>query len=69
MNRKDESILNDSLKEAVKHKDKDALLNSLSNVEREKLSSVLSDKKALEEALKSPEAKAIMKALFGGKNG
>lgn len=69
MNRKDEPILNDTLKAAVKRKDKDALLNSLSDEEREKLNSVLSDKNALEAALKSPEAKAIMKALFGGKNG
>lgn len=69
MERKEEQFLNDNLKEAIKRKDKDALINSLSNEDKKKLNSVLGDKKALEEALKSPEAKAIMKAFFGGKNG
>lgn len=62
-------LLNSSLSDAVKKGDKDALLNSLSKEDKEKLNAVLNDKNALNAALKSPEAMAIMKALFGGKNG
>ena len=69
MNNDKNKILNDTLSDAVKRKDKDALINSLSKEDREKLNSVLNDKSALNAALKSPEAKAIIKALFGGKNG
>lgn len=57
------------ISDAVKRKDKNALMNSLSKEEREKLNSVLSDKQALSQFLKSPETKAAIKALFGGKNG
>lgn len=63
------TILNSSISEAVKKGDKDALINSLSKEDKEKLNAVLNDKNALNAALKSPEAMAIMKALFGGKNG
>lgn len=58
-----------ALSDAVKSGDRSTLINSLSQEDRQKLNSVLNDKKALSEALKTPEAKAILKALFGGKNG
>ena len=57
------------ISEAAKKGDKDALINSLSSEDRNKLNQVLNDKKALSDILRSPEAKALIKSLFGGKNG
>lgn len=54
--------------DAAKKGDTDALIKNLSAKDKEKLNSILNDKKALEDILKSPQAAAIMK-LFGGKNG
>ncbi len=60
---------NDSIKAAIKSKDKNTLINSLSSEDKQKLNQVLSDKKALENLLKSEEAQTLMRSLFGGKNG
>lgn len=63
------NLNNEELKNAIKSGDKKALINSLSQEERDKLNSILNDKKAISDILKSPEAKAIIKNFFGGKNG
>ncbi|MGI6279970.1 MAG: hypothetical protein ACOYJS_05360 [Acutalibacteraceae bacterium] len=50
--------------------DPSKLLNSLSEEDRKKVNAVLSDKEALANILKSPQAAAIMKLLSGNdKNG
>lgn len=70
-----ESVLNSTdadrkeIADAIKKGDKSKLINSLSDKDKAKLNAVLNDKNALEAALKSPQARAIMKSLFGGKNG
>ena len=60
-----------TLSGAVERKNIDPLLKNLSDKDREKLKSVLSDKKSIEAALNSPQAKALLKAFLkgGGKNG
>lgn len=59
-----------AIKNAAKSGNTDALINSLSNEDKQKLNSVLNDKSALETVLKSPQAAAILKMLSGGgKNG
>ncbi len=51
-------------------KDPKKLMNSLSEKDKETVNKMLSDKKALSEMLKSPQAQAIMKMLSGkDKNG
>ncbi len=45
------------------------LINSLSKEQKQKLNSVLNDKEALENLLKSPQALALLKMFGGGKNG
>ncbi len=60
---------NEALKQAIKNKDKETLINSLSMEDKQKLNQVLSDKNALENLLKTPEAQSLMRSLFGGKNG
>lgn len=45
----------------------DKILNSLTEDQKQKLNTVLNDKNALEEILKSPQAIALMK-MFGGNN-
>ena len=37
--------------------------------DKEKLNSILNDKKALDKVLKSPQALALLKMFSGGKNG
>lgn len=77
-----QNLLNDILKsskgkidpkavsEAAKSGNASALVNSLSAQDKEKLNKLLSDKDALAEALKSPQAIALMKMFKGGgKNG
>ena len=56
---------------AVEGKNIDPLLKNLSAEDKEKLKSVMSDKKSMEAALNSPQAKALLKAFLkgGGKNG
>ena len=60
-----------TLTEAAKEKNIDPLLQNLSAADKEKLKSVMSDKKSMEAALNSPQAKALLKAFLkgGGKNG
>lgn len=56
--------------EATKTGDASKLIGSLSEADKEKLNSVLSDKESLAKLLKSPQAAAIMKMLSGkDKNG
>lgn len=50
--------------EAAKKGDKSSLINSLSDEDKAKLHAVLNDKKALNEALQSPLAKALMKKFL-----
>ena len=57
-----------AVENAVKTGNTDALVNSLSKEEKQKLLNIMSDKQAMNNILKSPEAQAILK-LFGGKNG
>lgn len=59
------------LTDAAKDKNIDPLIKNLSNEDREKLKSVMSDKKSMEAVLNSPQAKALLKAFLkgGGKNG
>ena len=58
---------NDKLKNAAKSGNIDEVLKNLSPEQAATLNKVLSDKKAAEEILSSPQAAAIMKALFGNK--
>ncbi|MBO5019124.1 MAG: hypothetical protein J6D52_00525 [Clostridia bacterium] len=58
------------ISEAAKSGNTDKLINSLSPEDKQKLNSILNDKKAIAEVLKSPQAAAILKMLSGGgKNG
>lgn len=59
--------INKEILSAAKSGNTDKLINSLSNEDKQKLNKILSDKNALNEILKSPQAAAIMKIL-GGKN-
>lgn len=58
---------NEKLKNAAKSGKVDDILKNLSPSQAAMLNKVLSDKKAAEEILSSPQAAAIMKALFGNK--
>ena len=58
---------NDKLKNAAKSGNIDEVLKNLSPEQATILNKVLSDKKATEEILSSPQAAAIMKALYGNK--
>ena len=60
-----------TLTEAAKEKNIDPLLQNLSAADKEKLKSVMSDKKSMEAVLNSPQAKALLKAFLkgGGKIG
>lgn len=52
------------------NKDPKALMASLSEKDKETVKKMLSDKQAMAEMLKSPQAQAILKMLSGkGKNG
>ncbi len=57
-----------AVENAVKTGNTDSLVNSLSKDDKQKLLNIMSDKQAMNDILKSPEAQAILK-LFGGKNG
>lgn len=57
-----------SVENAIKTGNTDSLVNSLSKEDKQKLLNVMSDKQAMSNILKSPEAQALLK-LFGGKNG
>ncbi|MBR5452374.1 MAG: hypothetical protein IKV36_05235 [Clostridia bacterium] len=58
---------NQNLKNAAKSGNIDDVLKNLSPDQASMLNKILSDKKATEEILSSPQAAAIMKALFGNK--
>lgn len=60
-----------AINDAVNSNDTGTLLNSLSAEDRQKINRVMSDKKSLEQTLKSPEAQVILKSILkgGGKNG
>lgn len=54
----------------AKSKDPKKLLDSLSAQDKEKVNNILSNKEALADILKSPQAQAILKMLSGkGNNG
>lgn len=56
--------------EAAKSGDAKKLLNNLSDNDRQKLNSILSDKSAIEGLLRNPQVAELMKKLSGGgKNG
>ena len=61
----------EALRGAVDGKNIDPLLKNLSAEDKERLKSVMSDKKSMEAVLNSPQAKALLKAFLkgGGKNG
>ena len=58
---------NEKLKNAAKSGNIDEVLKNLSPEQAAMLNKVLSDKNATREILSSPQAAAIMKALFGNK--
>lgn len=60
-----------TLSSAVDGKNIEPILKNLSDSDKEKLKSVMSDKKSMEAVLNSPQAKAFLKAFLkgGGKNG
>lgn len=57
-----------AVENAVKTGNTDGLVNSLSAEDKQKLLKLMSDKQAMSDILKSPQAQALLK-LFGGKNG
>ncbi len=60
----------DNINPNMSKREKEKLVNSLSNEDKAKLNAILNDKEKLDEVLKSPMAKALMKKfLGGGKNG
>lgn len=59
-----------AIENAAKSGKADSLINSLSAEDKQKLNSILNDKNALEQMLKSPQAAMLLKMLSGGgKNG
>jgi len=56
----------EAIKQAAKSGNTDALIKNLSDSDKQKLNAVLSDKKALEALLKSPQAAALLKLFSGG---
>lgn len=59
--------INGKIKNAIKNKDASTLLSSLSENDKKLFDSLLRDEKARNEILSSPEAHAIITALFGGR--
>ena len=57
-----------AVENAVKTGNTDSLVSSLSKEDKQKLLNLMSDKQAMKDILKSPQAQALLK-LFGGKNG
>ncbi len=63
-------IDNETLRNAAKTGDASALVNRLSQDDKQKLNQILSDKESLNKILSSPQAIALMKMLKrGDKNG
>ena len=59
--------VDENIKNAAKSENIDEMLKNLTPDQASMLNKILSDKKATEEILSSPQAAAIMKALFGKK--
>ena len=60
----------EAAQKAIKNQNAEALISKLSEKDKEKLNSILSDKDALKAALSSPQAQLLLKMLSGGgKNG
>lgn len=60
----------ETIKQATESGDSSAILNNLSQSDRDKINRVLKDKTALSALLKNPQVAEIMKKLSGGgKNG
>lgn len=61
----------EKLTEAADKKDVSSLIGGLSEDDKKKLMAALNDKNALNELLKSPQAKALLNSFLkgGGKNG
>lgn len=58
-----------TLEKAQKSGDATALVNSLSDSDKQKLNNILSDKEQLAQLLKSPQAQMLLKLFGGDKNG
>ena len=58
-----------TLENAAKTGNTDALLGSLSTSDKQKLNDILNNKQELEKVLKSPQARLLFKMLGGEKNG
>lgn len=54
-------------KQAIENKDPSKIINNLSLEDKQKLNTLLNDKDAMEKALNSPEAKALMKLFSKNK--
>ena len=57
----------ETIKQAAKNGNTDALIKNLSDSDKQKLNAILKDKDAMEKLLKSPQAVAIIKMLSKGK--
>ncbi len=63
-------INTDAAQKAIENKNADSLISGLSDTDKQKLNSILSDQEALKAALSSPKAKMLLKLFAGGgKNG
>lgn len=58
---------NQTFKQSLKGGDVNEILGSLAPEDANKLKNLLSDREATKALLNSPQAKALLKALFGGK--
>lgn len=58
-----------TMEKAAEKQDENAILNALTEEQRNTVMKVLEDKEETQRILSSPKAKALMKALFGGQDG
>lgn len=58
-----------AIKNAIKSGDSSQILNKLSDQDKNKINQILNDKKAMENILKNPLARELMKRFGGEKNG
>ena len=59
--------LTDDIKNAAKNSDISTLMGMLSDTDKEVFASLLKDKKARDEILRSPEARSLFEKLLGGR--
>ena len=59
----------ETLEKATKSGDASALVNNLSQSDKEKLNQILSNKEELAKVLNSPQAQMLLKMFKGDKNG